>query len=184
MIKDLLMVNNMETWNALRLHFILSCFQLFWWYIFVFARALKCKIFTAFLLIYGEIESPGNPRSATRLPDTSLTVLTMITIQGSARTQASPPWPLTPWCLRAVCPLIITLLWPDSVSVSGSDGDPGTGPDVPRSWPPVCPRRRAPALASAPAVARYRRSVVHWLSRSADVSRWAPRRSELSTTVI
>ena len=145
MIIDLLMVNNMETWNALRLHFILSCFQLFWWYIFVFARALKCKIFTAFLLIYGEIESPGNPRSATRLPDTSLTVLTMITIQGSARTQASPPWPLTPWCLRAVCLLIITLLWPDSVSVSGSDGDPGTGPDVPRSWPPVCPRRRAPA---------------------------------------
>ena len=59
MIKDLLMVNNMETWNFVRLHFILSCFQLFFGYIFVFVRALKCKIFTAFLLIYGEIERSG-----------------------------------------------------------------------------------------------------------------------------
>ena len=82
MIKDLLMVNNMETWNFVRLHFILSCFQLFFGYIFVFVRALKCKIFTAFLLIYGEIEGQSNPRSATRLPDT-VTVFTMM-IQGSA----------------------------------------------------------------------------------------------------
>ena len=48
----------------------------------MFVRALKCKIFTAFLLIYGEIEERSNPRSATRLPDT-LTVFTIM-IQGSA----------------------------------------------------------------------------------------------------
>ena len=79
MIKDLLMVNNIETWNFVRLHFILSCFQLCFWFIFVFViRALKCKIFTAFLLISEEIGSPGNPRSATLLPDTSLRVFMII----------------------------------------------------------------------------------------------------------
>ena len=164
MIKDLLMVNNMETWNFIRLHFILSCFQLFWWYIFVFARALKCKIFTAFLLIYGEIDSHGNPRSATRLPDTSLTVFTMITmIRRSAWTQASPPQPLTPWCWRAVCGphyyIIMTGLclcvwvwwWPRHRARCPQVLDPGLS------------RRQCRAPASAPAVTRYRGSVVHWL---------------------